>query len=153
MLEEAAPFGLVIYGSEWERTPWAQYARGPLPFGDLAAAYCSATVALGITVPDQKALGMVNNRVFDVLASGGFLVSDSFPAVEELLPEPLVHYHRQPGDTAALIRRATGNPEWRQGVVKDAAEHVSAAHMFSHRVQQLLDVYGSVGGRDPSLTM
>ena len=39
----------------------------------------AAAAVLGVTMDTQREYGMVNNRIFEVLTSGAFLISEFFP--------------------------------------------------------------------------
>lgn len=51
----------------------------------------------------QRELGMVNNRVFEVLMCGAVLISDCFPALEEAVKGHVLCVHK-PGDITAHLR-------------------------------------------------
>ena len=117
MLREAVPFGLVVYGKGWESDPeFAPYCKGVLPMEDLADVYRASGVVLGATMDAQRDAGMVNNRVFEVMATGTAFISDHFEALEAIFGD-LVLYHKKRGDTAmhiqrALSQRAKGDHRW-----------------------------------------
>lgn len=50
----------------------------------------------------QREMGMINNRVFEALSVGAPLISDHFPALEDVFGDLLL-YARQPGDVARHI--------------------------------------------------
>ncbi len=147
-LGEAAPFGLAIYGKGWETTPWAAYHKGFLPFDDLNTAYCSAKIVINVTRDKQKRLGMVNNRVFEVIAAGGFLVSDHFTAMEELFGESVM-YIKKEGDTTRIIESVLADETLRQKLIKKAKSIVMDKHLYNHRAHTLLKHYKALGGKKP----
>lgn len=130
MLNEAIPFGLVIYGEKkWNSTSFKSFYRGPLPMEDLSLLYFSADVVLGCTKDSQKALGMINNRVFDVISQGGaVLLSDYFPELEQVAGSS-VFYHRQKGDTTRILETVLKNATLRataaQQALRVAEQHLS----------------------------
>ncbi|KAH8062513.1 glycosyl transferase [Aureococcus anophagefferens] len=82
---------------------------GILPHG-AAACYGNASAVIGATMDGQRAAGMVNNRVFEALATGAPLVMETFPELEALfadLPEDGGASHlllwREPGDVAKRV--------------------------------------------------
>ena len=74
MLREAqnTSRGLELWGSGWADVgppDLLQSYRGVLPHGELGACYARAGAVLGATMDGQRDAGMVNNRVFEVLAA------------------------------------------------------------------------------------
>ena len=51
----------------------------------------------------QRELGMVNNRVFEALSCGAVVLSDCFPALEQLLGDAVLCV-RQPGDVTRHLQ-------------------------------------------------
>ncbi len=147
-LGEAAPFGLAIYGKGWETTRWAAYHKGFLPFDDLNTAYCSAKIVINVTRDKQKRLGMVNNRVFEVIAAGGFLVTDFFPAIEELFGNAVM-YIKKEGDATQIIESVLADESLRQKLIKQSKSIVMEKHLYNHRAHTLLKHYQALGGKKP----
>ena len=89
MLREAqnTSRGLELWGSGWRDVgppDLLKSYRGLLPHGELANCYAKAGAVLGATMDGQREKGMVNNRVFEVLAAGRPLVQEAFPELEDL---------------------------------------------------------------------
>ena len=115
ILREAAAssLGLELWGAGWADVgpdDLKAHYRGILPHGALAACYGNASAVIGATMDGQRAAGMVNNRVFEALATGAPLVMETFPELEALfadLPEDGGASHlllwREPGDVAKRV--------------------------------------------------
>lgn len=132
MLREAMPFGLVIYGDGWGReTEFQPYWKGILPTDHLIHVYLSSKVVLGVTMDPQKEYGMINNRVFEVLASGAAFITDHFPELEAEFGDAVLYY-RKPGD---VTRHLTSQD---QPDLIDMSQHT-----YSHRIQQILNIHAS----------
>lgn len=70
-----------IYGQYWDKgIAKDTYIDNRL----LRKYYSSAKIVLNDTLPAMKKYGFINNRVYDVTASGGFLISDYMPEIEEI---------------------------------------------------------------------
>ncbi|GGO74042.1 glycosyltransferase family protein [Nocardioides deserti] len=108
---------------------------------ELGALYASAGIVLNDHWEDMRAEGFVSNRVLDVLATGGRLLSDDVAGLADVL-----------GDAAAAVRvwrtdeefRAltTGDPDehWPDAAARRrTAERVVAEHSFDARAATLLD--------------
>ena len=71
---------LVVYGKAWDNIPeFKPYYRGVLKDGLLAEVYQNAFAVIGVTMDGQREAGMINNRVYEVLATGTPFISDHFP--------------------------------------------------------------------------
>ncbi|CBJ31667.1 conserved unknown protein [Ectocarpus siliculosus] len=140
-LKEVAPYGLAIYGNGWSGVEGAEellpFWRGILPLGDVAALYTSAKVVIATTETLQRSLGMVNNRVFEALSCGTAVVSDAFPAAEEMFGDH-VHFYRQPGDAARAVKHLLGNDTARTDLGRRGRELVLSKHTFASRVVTIL---------------
>ncbi len=104
---------------------------------DLPAAYAAAPVVLNDHHHDMRIAGFVSNRVFDVLAVGGRLLSDDVAGLREVLGVDLPVW-RTPDDVARLTRApydAFPDDEARRTL----AEHVVAHHSFDARAATLLE--------------
>ena len=92
-LSSVEGYNFALYGHGWteniasfpELRPLLPYYRGVLPLEDIPELYSGAKVVLGATEEEQELMGMVNNRVFEVLAVGGRLVIPKFEGLEEVL--------------------------------------------------------------------
>jgi spore maturation protein CgeB len=85
---------------------------------------------------DMRAEGFVSNRVFDVLAVGGRLLSDPVAGLAETVGTDLPTW-RTPDDVARLARPpydAWPGPAERRAL----AERIVAAHSFDARAATLL---------------
>ena len=140
----AAGADLAVYGTRWSDFIDPAFVRGPyLPNETVGAAYRGAGVVLNDHWPDMAAQGFVSNRVFDVVASGGRVISDPVEGLAELFGGAVVQY-RTPADLA----RWTG-PD-RDLVFADPAElleisaRVRAEHSFDARAGRLLAAVGAV---------
>lgn len=148
-LAEGLP--LTIYGANWERfVPAGTVADRFVPNEELPRLYSSAQVVLNDHWPDMRTWGLVSNRVFDVLACGGCLVSDAVPELEALFDGAvaLVHDGTELRDTVATL---LADPERRRHMGSRGRELVIAAHTFRHRVESILAAVGPlVGGNGDS---
>ncbi|WP_148615314.1 CgeB family protein [Nocardioides rubriscoriae] len=103
---------------------------------DLPAAYATAGVVLNDHHADMRAQGFVSNRVFDVLAVGGRLLTDPVAGLAETLGTDVPTW-RTPADVARLARPpydAWPGPQERRAL----AERVVAEHSFDARAATLL---------------
>jgi len=84
---------LKVWGNRWEGLLPARYYGGPYwPYERLEELYASARVTLTDHHPDMAREGFVSNKVFDVLASGGFCISDRNRGLKAIFGEAVPEY-------------------------------------------------------------
>ena len=162
MLREAIPFGLIIYGHNWIDAPDDLKARwrGVLPLNDVAELYSAAKIVIGTTEGKQQRLGMINNRVYEVLSCGSVLVSDAFEMIEQEFgdgpggstPENnVIYFDRKPGDTTNILHRllttTQGETERHQRGAK-GRQRIVNHESWKHRIITMLDMYDSLLKQD-----
>jgi len=128
---------LRVHGPGWDDVvPEALRGAGSLTRADVAASYASARVVLNDHWPDMASGGFVSNRVFDVLASGGVVVTDPVAGLEDVLDVPTLAVARSRDDLAALLdpARTWPTPAERAAI----ATRVAAEHSFDARARVLL---------------
>ncbi len=88
------PYRVSIWGWGWKGLiPDEWYAGEYYENGRLNELYASARIVLNDHHEDMRKEGFINPRVLDVLASGGFVVSDSVAGMDELLDGSVPTYH------------------------------------------------------------
>jgi hypothetical protein len=83
LFNPARNFHFEIWGRGWEQSPYSEWYQGVLPLMDVGKLYSRARIVLLLTEMRQQAHGMVNNRLFEALASGATVVSESFPYLRQ----------------------------------------------------------------------
>lgn len=77
-------FDVALFGNGWQDKVEPKYYKGDyIDNEELHKYYASAKIVLNDTRDDMKKAGFISNRVFDVTASGGFLISDYMPEIEQ----------------------------------------------------------------------
>ncbi|HPO07322.1 MAG TPA: glycosyltransferase, partial [bacterium] len=145
--------GLVIYGnSAWlDRLPDGpnkERFRGTLPFGKLVHAYRNAVITLNIH--SLQTYTCLNVRDFDVPASGGFLLSDWLPRVDDFFvpgfsddldrlqeKEIEIFLYRNPTELRRIVSYFLENPEARIPIIERARQRVLEHHTYSNRAKTL----------------
>ena len=154
ILGESLPFGLVIFGSGWDEAPekYKKVYKGTLEFQDLFPLYASSTVVLGVTRTSQHVMGMINNRVFDALRCGAYMISTYQSHTEEIFGST-VFYSRQAGDTTRYLTQLLRNNESSEAsqlsspysypYQKNVAgqQLVTSQHLWSHRATSIMTIY------------
>ncbi|MEM6733067.1 MAG: glycosyltransferase, partial [Myxococcota bacterium] len=130
---------LHIFGDEGWRAlvPEAQL-HGPVSYGrELSRVYERATVNLNATSFQMPSA--VNQRVFDVPASGGFLLTDHQTDLETLFePGSEVVTYRNSDELAALYERYASDEAGRNAVTEAATRRIRAEHTYVHRMKTMI---------------
>jgi spore maturation protein CgeB len=131
------PFEPVVAGDEHWRAllgdaSWT-YA-GPLHYySDLPGFYRSTRINFNTTSMQMK--GALNQRVFDVPASGGFLLTDyraQLPVAFEVGRE--VVCYRDVEEIEDLVRHYLANPAERLEIARRARARIEKEHTYAHRM-------------------
>lgn len=134
---------IAVYGEQWEEfLPPEAIAGTYVPNEILRRYYRSAAWALNDHWADMRDLGFVSNRVFDVLASGGRLLTDEIEGLDEItrtvLPERGVARFRTTEDLDAVL--AEESDAWYDETsLRALSDHVRKEHSFGARAQVLLE--------------
>jgi len=131
-----APAGLKVYGDP----AWTDFLPDPGAYGgflnyhrELPGFYQCVDVNLNFTSLQMK--NGLNQRVFDVPASGAFLLTDYKEVLWEMFaPEDLVTF-RTPEEAREKLDYYLKYPETRRRVAARARERVLSRHTYEHRAQ------------------
>jgi spore maturation protein CgeB len=142
-VEGILPFRPIIVGDEgWLRTypdegkTWRRHKELNY-YEDLPRFYPLSEVNFNCTSKQMK--GAVNQRVFDVPASGGFLISDHRDQMERLFePGKEIIVYDSPEDVTELTTRMLDDPAKRGQIVEAALKRIMAEHTYDQRVRELL---------------
>ncbi|MEG6505068.1 CgeB family protein [Nitratidesulfovibrio sp. 1201_IL3209] len=107
-------------------------------YSELPAFYPLSEINFNCTSKQMK--GAVNQRVFDVPATGSFVLTDWRDQIENLFePGREVVCYAEPEEADDLLRRYLDHPEERARVVAAARRRILAEHTYEHRLRALLD--------------
>ncbi len=140
-LERLMPLGPTIAGDPgWRETfPGADFTALPelSYYDELPGFYPLCDVNFNCTSLQMK--GAVNQRVFDVPACGGFLLTDYRAQMENLFePGRESVAYADPEEIPELARHYLDHPEERRAVAQAARRRVLAHHTYVTRMGQLL---------------
>jgi glycosyltransferase involved in cell wall biosynthesis len=132
----AAGLDVSVWGDGWSGLVPPGVVRGEsLPNERLPAAYRSARVVLNDHWADMAREGFVSNRIFDALATGAPVVSDSVPGLSDSLGG-LVRTYETPDDLRRIVLDIEREPEEARA---ERARSVAEHHSFDARARLLLD--------------
>jgi len=134
------PTGLQVYGdAAWEEfLPRREAYGGLIGYNrELPAFYQCVGVNLNITSLQMK--DGLNQRVFDVPAAGGFLLTDSKESLLELFSQKEVAVFHDPEEARSKLQYYARHPEERQTLAARARERILAEHTYVHRLRTVLE--------------
>lgn len=141
-IQSVMPFAPLIVGDKgWhdilpDDASWSYHAEMNY-YEDLPRFYPCAEINFNCTSKQMK--GAVNQRVFDVPATGSFLLTDYREQVEDLF-EPgreIICYH-SPEEATALAEEYLKRPDRRRAVAAAARKRILREHSYEHRVRSLV---------------
>lgn len=96
---------------------------------------------LNYNCTSKQMKGAVNQRVFDVPATGSFIITDWRSQLENLF-EPgkeVICYH-SPDEAAELVARYLSSPDERRAVSLAARKRILAEHLYEHRLEAIIRI-------------
>ena len=141
ILDDVTPtrHDLAVYGGGWPRDLLdPAYLRGSsVPNDELPGYYASAAIVLNDHWKESAEAAFLNNRLYDVLASGGFVISDAVDGLREEFDDAVVAY-RDAADLVRLVERYLADPSARAERAERGRRAVLERHTFGHRVEEIL---------------
>jgi len=131
-----AGVNLHIYGTNWaERVPKSLLKGAYIPNEHLTEEYAVASVVLNDHWPSMKDFGYISNRIFDVTASGGVLVSDHVAGIQSVFGDAVSTY-LSAEDFLPVLERSMAHSG---NVDRTAmATWVTENHTFQNRADDIL---------------
>lgn len=135
-LVPAIAHGLVLYGGPYRDPRLQACHRGRLSDADLPKVYSSARVNLNVTIPAHAAMGVVNHRVYQILACGGVVATDGFETLGEIRPfaYELLGGREDRIDTIFEMSEEDNTEEFR----RSRRAFVLEKHTVAHRCEDLV---------------
>jgi spore maturation protein CgeB len=141
------PWGVKVFGD----AAWRALLPDPEAYGgalnhqrDLPGFYQCVAVNLNITSLQMK--DGLNQRVFEVPATGAFLLTDYKEALFEIFDPKEVVTYRTLEEARDKLTHYLGYPETRRQVASRTRERILSQHTYVHRVQTILRVVQEAHG-------
>jgi GT2 family glycosyltransferase len=130
---------LAVYGGGWspDLLDLAYLRADSVDNEDLPGYYASAAIVLNDHWREAAEAGFLNNRLYDALAAGGFVISDQVDGLQEEFDDGVVSY-RDAADLIRLVDRYLADPAARAERAERGRRAVLERHTFSHRVDEIL---------------
>ncbi|WP_320170136.1 glycosyltransferase [Maridesulfovibrio sp.] len=117
--------------SGWRYLPSLDY------YDDLPAFYPMSKVSFNCTSRQMK--GAVNQRIFDVPACGGFVLTDYREQMENLFePGSEIIAYRNVDEIPQLLEKWLADAEGRSRISAAARRRIFAFHTYEHRMQDII---------------
>jgi spore maturation protein CgeB len=130
--------GLHVWGDDaWRETADPSRCHPAIRYSDLGLIYQRCAVSLSVS--HAQNVDSVTQRLFDVPAAGGFLLSDWRPSMADLFVpgEELIAF-RSDDEAHELAARYLADPAARTAVASRARARVLAEHTYPHRLERLV---------------
>ena len=138
-VEMLEPFLPVVRGDKgWNKLLGRSFQIGPelSYYRELNSFYNASKINFNVTSTQMR--NAVNQRVFDVPASGGFLLTDYKEQLEDLMHVGTeVVCYRDKEEIPELIRFYLGQDDLREKIAQRARKRVLAEHTYVHRLEEL----------------
>jgi len=142
-----SPHQVKIWGWGWkDLVPSAWYGGDYYENAGLNELYASSRIVLNDHHDDMRREGFINPRIFDVLASGGFVVSDDLPGMNDLLDNSVPTY-RTPEELRKLLNtyiRADTERERLAGRGREIASRFTYAACCREIIRHISTVSGTL---------
>lgn len=141
-IKEILSFDPLIVGDKgWhtllDKNGW-RYLNSLDYYADLPAFYPMSEISFNCTSRQMK--GAVNQRIFDVPACGGFVLTDYREQMEDLFePDSEIIAYKDIRDIPELLKRWLGDENGRRRVSEAARDRILASHTYEHRLQNLIE--------------
>lgn len=148
---DGVPKKLIVMASYKERKEdWLNFAgvdKVKAPYQKVKDLYASALVCPTLHGEWQKGevcelmhipAFMINDRIFQVVLSGGFSIADNNPIIKEFFTEKEVPYANTMEEYSRLVNYYADHPEKREPFMKRAMARVMKEHLYTHRMTQFL---------------
>ncbi|MBW2067194.1 MAG: glycosyltransferase [Deltaproteobacteria bacterium] len=111
-------YDLKVWGEGWENIlPPEHYGGLYYENERLADLYAASRIVLNDHHEDMRREGFLNPRILDVIASGGFVISDDIQGIEGIFGETLVRY-KDPRHLKELVEHYISHPEERRKIIE-----------------------------------
>jgi len=127
-----------VFGRAWEKFGIGHLVEKEyIPNADLPRLYRSARLCLNDHWKDMRAFGFINNRIFDSLACGLPILTDSFPEIRTLFGNTLL-YARSAEEFRNNIAFCESNYEEVLGRVRETWNEIGMLYSFDARADDII---------------
>lgn len=129
---------LSVFGKFWEKSLQPDVLKGNfIENNELYRYYASADVVLNDHREDMRYFGFISNRIFDVTASGGFILTDYLPEIEEVYGDSIATY-KDYYEFKEKLEYYLAHPEERAEMAQRARE-ITLKHFSNLKIAEMFD--------------
>ncbi len=130
------PYKFALFGHNWGKVTWlADYYRGPLPYSAMPDVYASSKIVIDDANHTTIAWGGANSRVFDALAAGCLVFTNSQETSNDVFDGQLPVFNSKE-ELSALLEYYLTHEEERKALVNSLRETVLTSHTYDHRASE-----------------
>lgn len=135
-----------FWGREWnnmssiigEHIP-DEWIHGYLPYEESCTVYSSADIVIGL----QNHLTQLTQRTYEILGSGGFLLTSDTPEIRRIfVPDRDLVVSSSPEETLKQVEYYLNNKEARENI-RNQGKIAAIPHSYSYRARCILKVLGA----------
>jgi len=129
---------LAVFGKNWAKTLDVKYLKGEFINNDeLYKYYANADIVLNDHREDMRYFGSVSNRIFDVTASGGFVLTDYLPEIEQIYGNSVATY-KDYYEFKEKLEYYLAHPDERELMAQKARE-ITLKNFTNDKVAEIFD--------------
>jgi GT2 family glycosyltransferase len=141
-----------IYGKHWEKVPELKHLhRGFVPYSRIHEIYRHAAIVIDDANHVTKEWGAANSRIFDALAAGCLVITNSQSVSDEVFSGRLPVYDR-PATLGKLLEQYLTHDAQRIQLAAELRKEVLSKHCYTHRAQELGFYLQALGRPEINLT-
>ena len=142
------PYNLKIWGEGWrgiipERFYGGEYYNN----SDLGRLYASSLICLNDHHEDMRINGFINPRILDILASGGFCISDDLAGLEDIVGDTVPKY-KNPEELRSLIDYYISHPQEKEKLIEKGSR-AAQTYSFEKMAEKIISSLKSRIFNDP----
>ena len=131
-------YDLAVFGTLWEKIIDNKYIKAKhIENENVYKYYSNADIVLNDHWDSMRENGFISNRLFDVLACNGFILTDKVEGIEELFGDSVVSYNSK-ADFNKKIKYYLEHPQERKKLSSRGRDLVLKNHTYKNRVEQIL---------------
>lgn len=137
LVQLPAALRIAVYGKNWEQvSEMTRYHKGFVPYGELPAVYAQSSIVIDDANHVTKEWGAANSRVFDALAAGCLVITNSATVSYEVFGG-LLPVYTEPAHLAELVRLYLEDEPARLELQSKLRQIVLKRNQYKHRAFEL----------------
>ena len=131
------PYNFKVWGEGWNAILPKQYYGGRYyDYQKLGEVYASSVISINDHHPDMSRDGFVAVKIFDILASGGFAISDKNTGIAEIFGDAVPQY-KSPEHLRELLDLYITRPDARLKLM-EKGRRIALSHTFREHAEQFV---------------